>query len=60
MKNFGDNYDPKNYKYVGKVNVPRKDAAELVTGKAVFLDDFKVPRMLIGKMLRSDMKFRNR
>lgn len=54
MKNFGDqNYNPEQYKYVGKVNVPRKDAAELVTGKAVFLDDFKVPRMLIGKMLRS-------
>ena len=43
--------DPKNYKYIGK-NTPRKDAKDIVTGKATFLDDFKIPRMLIGKLLK--------
>ena len=54
MKNFGnENYTPENYKYVGKVNVPRKDAKDIVSGKAMFLDDYKLPRMLIAKTLRS-------
>ncbi|MCL2162939.1 MAG: xanthine dehydrogenase family protein molybdopterin-binding subunit [Oscillospiraceae bacterium] len=41
------------YRYIGKTNVPRKDAADIVTGKTVFLDDFSVPKMLIGKVLKS-------
>ena len=54
MKHFGnENYSPENYKYVGRVNVPRKDAKDLVTGKATFLDDFTLPQMLIGRALRS-------
>lgn len=54
MKHFGnENYAPENYKYVGKVNVPRKDANEIVTGKCTFLDDFTLPQMLVGRMLRS-------
>jgi CO/xanthine dehydrogenase Mo-binding subunit len=54
MKNFNnENYTPDNYKYVGKVNVPRKDAKDIVTGKATFLDDFTLPNMLIGRSLRS-------
>ena len=54
MKNFADmNYKPDNYNYVGKVNVHRKDADDIMTGKAMYLDDFKLSRMLIGKTLRS-------
>lgn len=54
MKNFADsNYKPENYNYVGKVNVHRKDADDIVTGKAMFLDDFCLPRMLYAKTLRS-------
>lgn len=54
MKHFGnENYKPENYRYIGKVNVPRKDAREIVTGKCTFLDDFTLPRMLIGRALRS-------
>lgn len=54
MINFNnENYKPENYRYVGKVNVPRKDAQDLLTGRALFLDDYKLPRMLIGKTLRS-------
>lgn len=54
MKHFGnENYKPENYRYVGKVNVPRKDAKEIVTGKCTFLGDFTLPRMLIGRALRS-------
>ena len=34
-----------NYRHVGKYT-PRKDAKDIVTGKAVFLDDFSVPHML--------------
>ncbi|HOO29291.1 MAG TPA: xanthine dehydrogenase family protein molybdopterin-binding subunit, partial [Lachnospiraceae bacterium] len=44
--------DPKDYKYVGK-STPRKDAVDIVTGKAVFLDDFNVADQLIGKSLKS-------
>lgn len=50
---YKDNFKPENYKYVGKVNVPRKDARDLLMGKATFLDDFSLPQMLIGKTLRS-------
>ena len=54
MKHFrNENYKPENYRYIGKVNVSRKDAREIVTGKCTFLDDFTLPRMLIGRALRS-------
>lgn len=40
MKHFGnENYSQENYRYVGRVNVPRKDAREIVTGKCTFLDE---------------------
>jgi len=42
----------KEYRFIGKPT-PRKDAAEIVTGKARFIDDIKVPEMLYGKILRS-------
>ena len=54
MNYFNDeNYRPENYRYVGKVNVPRKEARDILTGKCVFLDDFTLPKMLIGRALRS-------
>ena len=54
MKHFGnENYSQENYRYVGRVNVPRKDTREIVTGKCTFLDDFTLPRMLIGRAKRS-------
>lgn len=40
------------YRYIGK-NVTRKDAKDIVTGKAVFLDDYKVPGMLYAKNVKS-------
>ncbi len=48
-----ENYKPENYKYVGKVNAPRKDGRDILTGKCVFLDDFTLPQMLIGRVKRS-------
>lgn len=44
--------DPKDYKFIGK-NVQRKDAKDIVTGKAVFLDDFTLPKMIFGRSLKS-------
>ena len=44
--------DPKDYKYVGK-STQRKDAVDIVTGKATFLDDFNMGEVLIGKSLKS-------
>jgi xanthine dehydrogenase molybdenum-binding subunit len=41
-----------NYRYIGKA-IPRKDAREIVTGTARFLDDINMPGMLYGKVLRS-------
>ena len=38
-----------NYKFIGKPTV-RKDAYDIVQGKATFLDDFKLSDMLIGKV----------
>ena len=53
MKHFGnENYSPDSYRYIGKVNVPRKDSRDIITGKATFLDDFTLPQMLIGRALR--------
>ena len=40
------------YRFIGKAT-PRKDAAEIVTGGARFLNDIKLPDMLYGKVLRS-------
>ena len=47
-----------NYRHIGKPT-PRKDAAEIVTGKAAFFDDIKIPDMLIGKTLRSPLPHAN-
>lgn len=41
-----------NYRFVGKYE-PRKEARDIVTGKATFLDDFSVPNMLYGRAKRS-------
>ena len=40
------------YRFIGKTT-PRKDATEIVTGSAKFLNDRKFPDMLYGKVLRS-------
>jgi CO/xanthine dehydrogenase Mo-binding subunit len=40
------------YRFIGKAT-PRKDAVEIVTGKAEYIDDLELPRMLHGKVLRS-------
>lgn len=40
------------YRYIGK-KTPRKDALEIVTGRAKYIDDLEFPRMLHGKVLRS-------
>jgi len=40
------------WRYIGK-ETPRKDAMDIVTGKARFFDDIKLPGMLYGKVLRS-------
>jgi CO/xanthine dehydrogenase Mo-binding subunit len=42
----------KEYRHIGKAT-PRKDAREIVTGRAKYLDDIKLPNMLYGKVLRS-------
>lgn len=40
------------YRHIGK-NSERFDAKDIVTGKATFLDDFKIKDLLYGKALRS-------
>ncbi|UCB49921.1 MAG: xanthine dehydrogenase family protein molybdopterin-binding subunit, partial [Deltaproteobacteria bacterium] len=40
------------YRYIGKPT-PRKDAVQIVTGRAKYIDDMEMPRMLHGKVLRS-------
>ena len=40
------------YRFIGK-RTPRKDAHDIVTGKARFADDLKIPDLLHGKILRS-------
>ncbi|MEL7568691.1 MAG: molybdopterin cofactor-binding domain-containing protein, partial [Dehalobacterium sp.] len=40
------------YQVIGH-SVPRIDAREKITGKAIFASDFKLPGMLYGKVLRS-------
>lgn len=40
------------YRFLGKPT-PRKDAVEIVTGRAKYIDDMEMPRMLHGRVLRS-------
>lgn len=40
------------YRHIGKAT-PRKDAREIVTGKAKYIDDIRIPSMLYGRLLRS-------
>ena len=40
------------YRFIGKAT-PRKDAADITTGRAKFINDIKLPNMLYGKVLRS-------
>ncbi len=40
------------YRFIGK-RTPRKDASDIVTGRAKFVDDMKIPDMLYAKILRS-------
>jgi xanthine dehydrogenase molybdenum-binding subunit len=42
----------KKYKYLGK-ETPRKDALDIVTGRAQYFNDIKLPGMLYGKILHS-------
>jgi 4-hydroxybenzoyl-CoA reductase subunit alpha len=44
----------KEYNFVGK-SVPRVDSRSKVTGEAVFTADVSLPRMLVGKILRSPL-----
>ncbi len=41
-----------NYRYIGK-DTPRKDARDIVTGRAQYIGDVRLPHMLTGKVLRS-------
>ena len=43
---------PKDYRLLGKAT-SRKDALEIVTGKAKYIDDIRPAAMLHGKVLRS-------
>jgi xanthine dehydrogenase molybdenum-binding subunit len=47
-----------NYRYIGK-DTPRKDARDIVTGRAQYLDDVRLPRMLFGRALRSSLPHAN-
>lgn len=42
----------KEYRFIGK-ETPRHDGGEIVRGRAKYIDDFKLPGMLHGKVLRS-------
>jgi CO/xanthine dehydrogenase Mo-binding subunit len=42
----------KEYRFIGKAT-PRKDATDIVTGKAEFISDIKLANMLYGRVLRS-------
>jgi len=44
----------KNYSVIGK-RLPRVDARDKVTGKALYTDDLSLPGMLCGKILRSPL-----
>src|SRR5439155_24672956 len=43
--------DPKSHKLVGK-SVPRVDIPDKVTGKFTYMQDFRVPGMLHGRVVR--------
>ena len=43
---------PREYRFLGKAT-PRKDALEIVTGKAKYIDDIRPAAMLHGRVLRS-------
>ncbi|HCS67375.1 MAG TPA: hypothetical protein DIW34_04010, partial [Oribacterium sp.] len=43
---------PQPFRHIGKYRV-RADARDIVTGRATFLDDFSVPRMIYAQVLRS-------
>jgi CO/xanthine dehydrogenase Mo-binding subunit len=47
-----------NYRHIGK-NTPRKDARDIVTGRAQYIDDLRLPRMLFGRALRSPLPHAN-
>jgi xanthine dehydrogenase molybdenum-binding subunit len=40
------------YRHIGKAT-QRIDALEILTGKARYIDDLKIPQMIYGKVLRS-------
>jgi CO/xanthine dehydrogenase Mo-binding subunit len=42
----------KEYRHIGKAT-QRIDALEILTGKAKYVDDLKIPQMIYGKVLRS-------
>jgi xanthine dehydrogenase molybdenum-binding subunit len=46
------------FSVVGK-RMPRKDARDIVTGKAEFIDDLRIPEMLYAKVLRSPLAHAN-
>ena len=48
----------KNYRFIGKP-APRKDALDIVTGRAQYIGDMKQPDMLYGKVLRSPLQERS-
>lgn len=48
----------KNYRFIGKP-APRKDALDIVTGRAQYIADMKQPDMLYGKVLRSPLPHAN-
>jgi len=43
---------PSRYRFIGNAT-PRKDARDIITGRAKYINDIHVPRMLYGKVLRS-------
>jgi xanthine dehydrogenase molybdenum-binding subunit len=47
-----------NYRYIGK-DTPRKDARDIVTGRAQYIDDVRLPNMLFGRVLRSPLPHAN-
>ncbi|MDB9823279.1 xanthine dehydrogenase family protein molybdopterin-binding subunit [Deltaproteobacteria bacterium] len=46
------------YRHIGKAS-PRKDAHDIVTGRAEYIDDMKLPDILYGKVLRSPYSHAN-
>ena len=43
---------PPEYRFLGKA-VPRKDARDIATGRAKYINDIHVPHMLHARVLRS-------